>query len=64
MVTINGKEEKAAGKTIAEYLTENGYNPDRVVAEVNLNIIPKSEYDKTVINDGDSIEILNFVGGG
>ena len=64
MVTINGKEEKAAGKTIAEYLIEAGYNPDRVVAEVNLNIIPKSEYDKTVINDGDSIEILNFVGGG
>ncbi len=64
MVTINGKEENAAGKTIAEYLTENGYNPDRVVAEKNLEIIPKSAYGETLIEDGDSLEILNFVGGG
>ncbi|MBO7393378.1 MAG: sulfur carrier protein ThiS [Abditibacteriota bacterium] len=64
MVIINGKEEKAAGKTIAEYLVENGYNPERVVAEKNLEIIPKSAYGETLIEDGDSLEILNFVGGG
>ncbi|MBP5719117.1 MAG: sulfur carrier protein ThiS [Abditibacteriota bacterium] len=64
MVIINGKEEKAAGKTIAEYLVEKGYNPERVVAEKNLEIIPKSAYGETLIEDGDSLEILNFVGGG
>ena len=27
-------------------------------------IVPKAEYDKTLINDNDSLEVVSFVGGG
>ena len=64
MVTINGESINAAGKTVAQYIAEAGYNPERIVVERNLVILKKDELASTVIQDGDSIEILNFVGGG
>ncbi len=39
MVTINGEEKNAAGKTIYAYLSEEGYDTSRVVVEQNLQII-------------------------
>jgi sulfur carrier protein len=35
-----------------------------IATEINGEIIPKSKYEKIVINDGDKIEIVSFVGGG
>ena len=64
MVTINGENINAAGRTIAQYIAEAGYNPERIVVERNLVILKQDELGSTVIQDGDSIEILNFVGGG
>lgn len=64
MVTINGKQEEAAGMTILAYLQQAGYAPERVVVERNLDIIPRESLDNTLLKDGDSVEILRFVGGG
>ncbi len=65
MVKINGEcIENIAGKTIAEYLTTSGYDIKRVAVELNGNILPKAQYDSTVLHDGDSVEIVSFVGGG
>ena len=65
MVKINGKEEAgAAGRTVLEYLKEAGYRPERVVVERNLEILPKETLDQVILEDGDSVEILHFVGGG
>ena len=64
MVKINGQEEAAAGRTVLEYLKEAGYRPDRVVVERNLEILPKETLDQVILEDGDSVEILHFVGGG
>ena len=64
MVTINGKQEEAAGMTILAYLQQEGYVPERVVVERNLDIIPRESLDNTFLKDGDSVEILRFVGGG
>lgn len=64
MVRINGKTLNVVGKTIAEYLTEVGYEINRVAVEKNGDIIPKAEYEKTCFCDGDSIEVVSFVGGG
>lgn len=64
MVTINGESVNAAGKTVAQYIAEAGYNAERVVVERNLVILKKEELGDTVLEDGDSVEILNFVGGG
>lgn len=64
MVKINGEEKEIAGKNLLEYLKEAGFEPERVVVERNLDIIPKDELGNTIIQDEDVIEILRFVGGG
>lgn len=64
LVTINGKEENAAGMTILAYLMQAGFDPKRVVVERNLEIIPQDHLDAVKLETGDQVEILHFVGGG
>ena len=64
MATINGETVDAGGRTILRYIQEAGYGEKQVVVERNLRIIPREEWDRTVIEEGDSVEILQFVGGG
>ena len=64
MVKINGEELNIAGKTVAEYLRATNYDPKRIALERNGDIVPKAQYGETVLKDGDSVEIVSFVGGG
>ena len=64
MLTINGQQVDAAGKTVAQYIAEAGYNSVRIAVERNEEIVPKAKYAETVLADGDIIEVVNFVGGG
>lgn len=64
MVTVNGEEKDAAGKTVAEYVESAGFNVARVVVEINEAIVPKGRYAETVLRDGDSVEVVCFMGGG
>lgn len=64
MVTINGEEKELAGKNLLEYLKEAGFEPERVVVERNLEIIPQEKLGNVIIQDEDAIEVLRFVGGG
>lgn len=64
MVKINGEEQNAAGKTIAEIVTDGGYKLTQVAVERNEEIVPKAQYDAVMVQDGDVIEIVRFVGGG
>lgn len=64
MVKINGKDYDVSGMTITEYLASTKYKKELIALERNEEIVPKAEYDDTVIEDGDIIEIVSFVGGG
>lgn len=64
MVKINGQEFDIAGKTLSEYLITTDYNPKRIAVERNGDIVPKADYENTILCDGDSIEVVSFVGGG
>ena len=64
MVKVNGESKDIAGKTIAEYLATTNYDMKRIAVERNGDIVPKAQYAETVLQDGDSIEIVSFVGGG
>ena len=64
MVKVNGAELDIAGKTVAQYLSTTNYDPKRIAVERNGDIVFKSRYDVTVLEDGDSLEIVSFVGGG
>ena len=64
MVRVNGTELDIAGKTIAEYLANTNYDMKRIAVERNGDIVPKAQYGETVLQDGDSLEVVSFVGGG
>jgi thiazole synthase len=50
--------------TIAAMLGELGLDPARVAVERNLEIVPRSTFGEVRVEDGDSFEIVHFVGGG
>ena len=64
MVKLNGEQLNIAGMTVTEYLTTTDYDCKRVAVERNGSIVPKAQYDKTIIRNDDIIEIVSFVGGG
>ena len=64
MVKVNGEPKDIAGKTIAVYLATTNYDMKRIAVERNGDIVSKAQYSETVLKDGDSIEIVSFVGGG
>ena len=64
MVQVNGESLPAAGKVLADYLAGAGYDTQRLAVERNGEIVPRSRYGETVLQDGDCIEIVRFVGGG
>ena len=49
MVKINGEERNLAGKNLLEYLKESGFEPERVVVERNLEIIPQEKLGNVII---------------
>ena len=60
MLKINGKDE---GEFIGKTVAAKGLNPGRIAVELNGEILPKDKFD-TALRDGDSAEIVHFVGGG
>lgn len=64
MIKVNGTELDIAGKTVSEYLATTAYDIKRIAVERNGDIVFKSQYDNTTLEDGDSMEIVSFVGGG
>ncbi len=53
-----------AGKTLSEYLMTTDYDLKRIAVERNGDIVPKAQYGETILQEGDAIEIVSFVGGG
>ena len=64
IVKINGESFDITGISVEKYLFDAGYDSKRVAVELNGEIIPKSQYENTYLNDGDSVEVVSFVGGG
>ena len=64
-IVLNGVAREAADSTtISSLLEEVGLNPDRVVVEVNLQIIDRHDFKGTFLKEGDQVEVIGFVGGG
>ena len=64
MIKINGEIEEVQGLTLTDYLAKEGYQMARVAVECNGEIVPKAEYSAKILQDGDVLEVVNFVGGG
>lgn len=65
MIFVNGQEEKIpADLFVSAYLKEKQYRTDRIAVELNGSILPKTAYESTLLQEGDHLEIVSFVGGG
>lgn len=64
-VMVNGKPMQLSdGTTAAALLEQLEIQPERVVVEVNLNVLKRAQLASTVLHAGDQVEIVHFVGGG
>ena len=50
--------------TVEEFISTQGLNNKMIAIAINMKIIHKKDYDKTIITNGDKIEIVRPVGGG
>jgi len=65
IIFLNGKrKEVAPGTALLSVITERGYKPGQVVIELNQAIIARTKYNETFLTENDTVEILEFVGGG
>ena len=64
-VMLNGDRFELGGPvTVSELLTRLEIDARRVAVERNLVVLKRTAFDQTVLEEGDEIEVVNFVGGG
>ncbi len=64
LIRVNGEEYKTDKGTLLELLSELNIIPERVAIEINLKVIKRADFSNIKLKEGDSVEIVNFVGGG
>jgi sulfur carrier protein len=64
-VTVNGApQDVPEGATVRGLLEHLALATGPVAVEINRAIVPRAEHGSHVVQDGDTIEIVQFVGGG
>ncbi|HEY0022434.1 MAG TPA: sulfur carrier protein ThiS [Longimicrobium sp.] len=64
-VRVNGDERAIpAGLTVDRLLEHLSLNPRMVVVERNCEILRRELLAETIVHEGDSLELVHFVGGG
>jgi thiazole synthase len=64
-IRLNGEtRELPASLNITELLAHFDLPKDRVAVERNRSIVPKLQWEKVAVNNGDELEVVHFVGGG
>lgn len=64
-IHVNGEQRTVSGSlSIWAFLDELELNPKKVAVERNREIVSKSLFKDVVLEDGDVLEIVHFIGGG
>jgi sulfur carrier protein len=64
-IRVNGEPFEIAGPiTIGALLADLKIDPRIVAVEHNLIVVKRAQYESVMINAGDEVEIVRFVGGG
>jgi thiamine biosynthesis protein ThiS len=64
-IMVNGEPRRVPGPaTAADLLRHLGLDPRTVVVELNRQIVRRPQLNDTALADGDSVELVHFVGGG
>lgn len=64
-VHLNGRDRRIdAGQTVLGLLESLELNPLLVVVELNKEILARDQFGDVIIETGDRLELVHFVGGG
>jgi sulfur carrier protein len=63
-IILNGEPHETEAKTIAALVVGLGLDIRKVAVERNLMLTPRSLHGETPVEEGDRIEVVQFVGGG
>ncbi len=64
-IIVNGEEREAAEQwTISTLVEQLSLQPERLAVERNREVVRRAEWPRTILVEGDSLEIIHFVGGG
>ncbi|MEO1322462.1 MAG: sulfur carrier protein ThiS [Pseudomonadota bacterium] len=64
-IFLNGESREVAdGTSIEALVLSMASDPRGIAIERNLEIVPKAEHAKTLLQEGDRLEVVQFVGGG
>jgi sulfur carrier protein len=64
-IIANGKDYTlGVGASLGDFMKENGIAAGKTVVAVNGEIVKRNEVDSHVLNTGDTLDLMTFVGGG
>ncbi len=63
-VKINGKSEEVPNGTVLDLLKSKKIEPQMVAVEVNDKVLDRDHLATTILNEGDQVELLFYMGGG
>lgn len=63
-IQLNGENRTVTAGTLAELIEELNLQQRMIAIERNLEVVPKSEYGLTALEEGDRIELVHMIGGG
>lgn len=64
-IEVNGDRLSCTkGMTVEDLLMKLGMQPNAILVERNGDFVRRPEYPRTVLEDGDLLELIKFVGGG
>ena len=65
LVEVNGESRDVpASITLAEFVEQLALAPERLAIELNRRVVRRAHWPETILNEGDRVEIVHFVGGG
>jgi sulfur carrier protein len=65
-IVLNNRDEVVDKETVTltEFLILKKFSFRMRIVKINGTFIPKDEYDKTLIKDGDNVQMLYLMSGG
>ena len=63
-IQLNGEDAQVAAKNLSELVAELGLERRMIAIERNLEVVPKSAYGTTLLEENDRIELVHMIGGG
>ena len=64
-IQVNGDNQTVQeGLTVTDLLRQLEIRPEQVAVELNLKILDRQDFSSSILHQGDTVEILSFIGGG